>query len=225
MAFTPFVFLLGGNYGGELIYRVYLFSLPWCALILAQLATVKLDRLKYGTRHRRRVLPPSLGRHVLPAGIGGAALTVLMLAALQGTEGQFAFDHVSQDSVMAAEFFYDEAPPSSALVLATSNFPSRISARYGLFNQGMSAEPALTDRPGFQHRRLDDTQLPAVTAFVRSIPGTGHYLAVSDAMAVEAGYFGRFPDGSLTALTDSLRRSPDWSVFYENPGVVIFRLN
>jgi hypothetical protein len=225
MAFTPFVFLVGGNYGGELIYRVYVFSLPWCALILAQTASAKVDRLKHPRRHRRRALPPALGRHVLPAGIGGAALAVLLLAALQGTEGQFAFDHVSQESVSAAEFFYDEAPPGSALVLGTSDFPGRISARYRLFNQGLPAEPTLTDQPLFQHRRLDDSQLPAVTDFVRSIPGTGHYLAVSDAMAVEAGYFGRFPDGSLTALTGALRRSADWSVFYENPQVVIFRLN
>jgi hypothetical protein len=43
-------------------------------------------------------------------------------------------------------------------------------------------------------------------------------------MAIEAGYFGRLPAGSLTALTESLRQSAEWKVFYDNGVVVIFQL-
>ena len=37
LAFSPFVILGAQSYGGEAIYRVYLFSAPWCALLIAAL--------------------------------------------------------------------------------------------------------------------------------------------------------------------------------------------
>ena len=35
LAFSPFVIVFVQNYGGEAIYRVFLFSAPWCALLIA----------------------------------------------------------------------------------------------------------------------------------------------------------------------------------------------
>ena len=35
LAFSPFVVILVQAYGGEAIYRVFLFSAPWCALLIA----------------------------------------------------------------------------------------------------------------------------------------------------------------------------------------------
>ena len=37
LAFSPFLILGAQSYGGEAIYRVYLFSAPWCALLIAGL--------------------------------------------------------------------------------------------------------------------------------------------------------------------------------------------
>jgi hypothetical protein len=37
LAFSPFFTLVVQNYGGEAIYRVFLFSAPWCALLIAGL--------------------------------------------------------------------------------------------------------------------------------------------------------------------------------------------
>ena len=37
LAFSPFVLMLGQAYGGEIIFRVYLFSLPWCCILIATL--------------------------------------------------------------------------------------------------------------------------------------------------------------------------------------------
>ncbi len=37
LAFSPFVVLGAQSYGGEAIYRVFLFSAPWCALLIAEL--------------------------------------------------------------------------------------------------------------------------------------------------------------------------------------------
>ena len=35
LAFSPFLIVLVQSYGGEAIYRVYMFSAPWCALLIA----------------------------------------------------------------------------------------------------------------------------------------------------------------------------------------------
>jgi hypothetical protein len=224
LAFSPFIYLFAGNYGGELVYRIYVFSLPWCAFMIATVWITGIEDVHRPSRRRHRAPHPRLSRYVVTESVAGAALTVLALAALQGTEGQFAFDHVSPESVVAADYFYDHARPGSTLVLATPNFPGRLDARYRLFNRGLTTEPALTDDPQFEHKRLDHTMISAVTSYVSAFPGREHFLAVSRDMAVEAGYFGHLPAGSLTALREALRGSPRWSVFYENPEVVIFQL-
>ena len=35
LAFSPFLMIPVQSYGGEAIYRVYLFSAPWCAILIA----------------------------------------------------------------------------------------------------------------------------------------------------------------------------------------------
>ena len=219
LAFTPFVFLIGGNYGGELIYRVYVFSLPLCGLLIADHWAAAVDRRRSRGRHRRNSRRP---RPWLTRGLTTAVLSLGALTALQGTEGQLAYDGVSADSVAAAQYFYDNARPGSALVLASPDLPTRLTAGYRLFNVGSATDPALTDEERFRHRMLDAAETPAITGYVDSFHGSGHYLAISRAMAAQVGYFGYLPAGSLDALADALRVAPGWRVFYQNDEVVLF---
>jgi hypothetical protein len=219
----PFIFMLTSDYGGEIIYRVYVFSLPWCALIVAGLWDGVVRRPRRYPRHCRQNINRRLQRRRrLTVGLTSVALSLFTLAAFQGTEGQVAFDYVSVDSAAAADYFYDNARPGSALVLATPFFPTRLDASYRLFNQNMATDPAVIDEQRFRHRQLGSSDVPAITEYVDSFVGAGHYLAISQTMAVQAGYFGYLPAGSLDALTDALRRAPEWRVFYENDEVVIF---
>lgn len=206
LGFSPFAFMLVGNYGGELIYRVYSFALPWCALMIAAFVHRFADRW----------------RALVRALAGGVALSVLTLAALQATNGQFAFDYVSAKSAAAAQYFYDNARPGSILVLGTPIFPGRLTANYWFFNQNLATEPSLLDVPEF--RRLGASDQAAVAEYVSSFAGSGAYLAISRSMSVQADYFGYLPTGSLDALSAALRSSDDWQVFYENDEVVIFEM-
>lgn len=206
LGFSPFVFLLIGNYGGELIYRVYVFSLVWCALLIAS----QWDRLS------------NSWRGAVAATISAVVLALLSFAASQGTQGQVAFDNVSTRAVETAQYFYDNARPGSILVLGTPIFPSRLTANYRSFNQNLQIDPTLLDETSFRHARLDQAYLAAVTRYVDSFKGSGHYLAISRAMAVQADYFGYLPAGSLDALSEALRASKQWRIFSENEEVVIF---
>ena len=70
LAFSPFVVLGVQSYGGEAIYRVFLFSAPWCALLISGLIA-----------ELRGALRPAGQRH---------ACTVALAAGLQGLYGPTA---------------------------------------------------------------------------------------------------------------------------------------
>ena len=71
---------------------------------------------------------------------------------------------------------------------------------------------------------LNDSYLPLIERFVRSIPGSTRYLVISDGMRRYAAYFGVLPDGSLDRLDETLRVAPQWTVFYRNADVVVYEL-
>jgi len=51
LAITPFLLLFGQSYGGEAVYRVFLFSAPWCAYLIAGSAVRLADRKFGSTAH------------------------------------------------------------------------------------------------------------------------------------------------------------------------------
>jgi hypothetical protein len=206
LMFAPFALMLVTSYGGEIVYRVYLFALPTCALLAAVLW------LGLARRPRRATL------------VSTAVLAALCLASLQAVHGQFALDRVPTSAVAAAEDFYARAEPGSAVLLAAPDFPARLTADYGVFNVGEGREPALVDEPDFQDVRFGPESVPAVTAWARSFAGAQHYLVVSEPMIRQVHYFGTLPDGSLEGLVAALRTSPEWTVFADDGETTVFRL-
>ncbi|MBV9161905.1 MAG: hypothetical protein JO281_10220 [Pseudonocardiales bacterium] len=205
LGFTPFAIILAGNYGGEAIYRIYMFSLPWCALIIA----VRWLALADGSRAR------IVGSTIV--------LTVATLLALQGLQGQFAVDRVPPNEVAAAEYLYAHARPGATIVLAAQNFPARFTANYGSFNAGQSGDPALLDEDKFRHVRFGPSSVPVVTQYALSFHGSDVYFVISQQMVVYSNYFGYLPHGSLEELKAALRASPRWRTFLDNGEVVIFK--
>ncbi|MDQ7905780.1 hypothetical protein RB614_14770 [Phytohabitans sp. ZYX-F-186] len=223
LAAAPFVLLFAQSYGGEAIYRVYLFSAPWCALLIAG-AAVRLGARWAGGRHRLdRHVPPR--RRAVPVLVGGVVLAMLALATLQGRQGQFMVNRQDPAEVAAAEYLYAHAEPGSVIALAAPNFPSRLTAEYREFNRSVPVgEPDLVQGAGLKHVWLNDAYLPKIDEFVRSFGGDGtSYLVVSDGMRRYAEYFGHLPDGSLDALDRTLATAPGWTLFYRAGGVSIYQ--
>jgi hypothetical protein len=206
LAFAPFALVLVTSYGGEIIYRVYVFSIPTCALLAAILW---LGR----TRVR-----------VLTALASAVVLCVLCLASQQAVQGQFRLDRVPPSEITAAEYLYAHAEPGSSVLLAARNFPARLTANYDRFNIGLGTDPALMDEAEFHDVTFGPASVPAVTDWVRSFTGTRHYLVVSEPMIAYVHYFGFLPPGSLEGLTAALKDAPEWSVFYDDGQTTIFEL-
>jgi O-antigen/teichoic acid export membrane protein len=205
LAFAPFALLLAQSYGGEAIYRVFLFSLPWCAYLIALLVA----RIRWG-------------RLVLAGGT--LLLSATMLAGIQGAHGQLDVDLFSQAEIQASGYLYGHAEPGAAIVLATSDFPAPFTANYGGFKPGRNGVAELMKAGGLAHLKLNEDDLPAVEQFARDQGGDTAYLVISRSMKVYAHYFGYLADGALDTLDRSLDASPRWSLFYRNADVAVYQL-
>jgi len=206
LALLPFALVLAQDYGGEAIYRVYLFSAPWCAFLIADMACQ--------LRWPRAVRAP---------------LAVLMTSAMlfvtvQGRHGQLVVDRQLATEVTASRYLYTHGRPGAAIILATPNFPARVTGDYDRFNAGLAYDPDLVTGAGLTDVKLNDAYLPLVERFVRSQPGSTRYLVISDGMRRYAEYFDALPDGSLDLLDETLTAAPQWTVFYRNADVVIYEL-
>jgi hypothetical protein len=210
LAIVPFGLLFAQNYGGEAIYRVYLFSAPWCAFLIAYFVVSWAPRWK----------------HAQWTGIGAATLVLVLALAgtVQGRHGQLSVDQQDAASIAAARYLYQHGEPGATIVLATPDFPSRITANYGQFNTTLPVgEPDLVTGAKLTGI-LDGDAIPPIESFAQSFDGTTVYLVISDEMRRQAHYFGYLPDGSLDALQAALAEAPQWSVFYRNSGVTIYQL-
>jgi len=208
LAFSPFGLLLVQSYGGEAIYRVFLFSAPWCALLIS---TVLL---------RQRWLP-----RVLAAPLSVVLLTATMLASIQGLHGQLTFNKFTRAEVEAAQYIYTHAEPGSDIVLAAGLFPTRLTGNYDQFNSSPNSDAVLISEDSlFTQLKLGDDDMPAVNAFFEDDERrTPKYLVFSPVMERYMVYFGYLAPGTLERLEASVSRSPKWTLVYENEDVTIFR--
>jgi hypothetical protein len=206
LGFAPFALLLAQSYGGEAIYRVYLFTAPWCAYLIASMVL------------RWRWMPRLVGAPL-------AALTLIgaTLACIQGEHGQLVFDQFSRAEVQTASYIYSNAPPHSSLVTAISNFPGRLTANYPIYGTGPNKDSDLIDGLELQGHALDDADLPKIVRFFESLGPNPAFLIISPSMKSYAHFFGYVPDGAIDTLQRTVAGSPNFALYYRNQDVVIYR--
>ncbi len=208
LATSPVLIALGQSYGGEAVFRIYLFSLPWVALLGG-------SALDLGSARRCLWAVPTAGVVLLAA--------VVMFGST--TFGAAELYMVTAGERQASEYFYSRAEPGSQLSLVSPNFPTRVGANYADYtSQGDNPPDLLTSVPGLRHRRLGSKDLPAISKFVASDGGLtqDEYLVLSGGQAIYAEVLGLVPAGSLGSLGRSLSRSANWEVFYRNQDAVIY---
>jgi hypothetical protein len=194
LALVPCGLIAWANYGGSAIYRVYLFSVPWCAFIIA----VYGDSLRW-PRWRKTAT-------------AAAALVLAFFATIQGRTGQLLVDHHGPDEVAAARYLVAHAAPGATIVLATPNFPSL-----------QKAGPDLVSGAGLRNVTLSPDYLPAIDRYAASFGAAAVYLVVSREMANEARFYGSLPLGALDNLVSTLDSAARWTPFFRNSDVTIYR--
>jgi hypothetical protein len=212
LAVMPIWMLVIGNYGGEAIYRVWLFSSPWCALIIA---TACCDFVRF-RRVTQRVAPVA----------GALVCAGCFFASAQATDfGMWKMLAVPNSDIAASTWLLKHAPAGTATVVALTNFPGRLSWQYTLHNRPPTVnDPSLTDEPQFEGNGLATYTATALATHMRAEYGPHPYLIVSKSMEAEAQYYGTVTPTALSVLTSHLLHSSAWKVPYRSDHVIIFQV-
>jgi hypothetical protein len=209
LALVPLLTVAAQSYGGEILFRAYLFSLPWTAF-LAAAAFFPHPGAAHG--------PAAALRTAAALTMAGVLLVAGLLVAYFGLERA---NHVRPGEVAAAHRFYQVAPPGSFLLLVAANFPTRLDADYAR-HPGFSYDPSLLALPRFQGRMLGSADVDAVVRELAAYPDP--YLMVSTSQAAHAELFDLAPRGAVGRLEHALLAAPQFRVVYRNDDATLFQL-
>jgi hypothetical protein len=194
---APFVLVPLQPYGGEILLRVFLFSLPFTAFLAA--AAV-------------RRAPPALTVALTLALIGGFLVT---------RYGNERMDWFSRNEVRAVNRLDALAPAGSTLVAWSSSLPWQ-ARDYG--SHRYRTVVAADDWP--QIARLPaggPAQLRLIASLLRAQRG-GAYLVITRSQEAEVDLTGLGPRGSLERVDAGLRRSPAFRLLYVNHDGSVYTL-
>lgn len=202
-ALAPLVLIPAQPYGGELLLRLYLFSLPFAAC----LAVLPLMSDKTVTSDRTMGL--GLQRAMILLVLGGllAATTIVT------RYGNDSMESFSDDEIAVVNHLYSTAPTGSILIEAVRNTPWKAQhyADYD-YRALVAAEP----RPGAAPLTCDPVNQIAHSS--------GAYVIVTDSQQAAADLRGSTPPGDLKHFIDTCGTSPGWTKVFENAGGVIFHI-
>jgi hypothetical protein len=198
---SPLVILVGGNYDGEALFRVFLFALPFAAFFVAQL------------------LYPDPGK-------GTSGWTTLVAVALSGViltgflfayYGKEAWSYFSKSEIRAAELVYESAPQDTLLVEGTRDYP----------NQFLNAENftylAIASEPTRSAQRVIDRPVAKLSEWLNDPRYEDAYILITRAQKAQIDALGPLPRGSLDRIEEALLASPRFEVLYHDEDASVFR--
>ena len=198
LAVSPVPLLVANSYGGEMIFRVYLFALPATAFLIAALI------LQPGTRTRLRAA-------------GAFVLSLALLGGLFfGYYGKELMNRFTPDEAAAARYLTATAPPGSVVVAVTGNVPGF----YQDYNQHALIQ--------LSQESKDVTTLLVRDPLAGLQLAVGHttqpaYLVLSRGQAAECYLTGVLPADTMARLQAAVDRNPGFTRVYRNPDAVVYR--
>jgi hypothetical protein len=203
LAALPGVLLFATSYGGEILFRIYFFALPFLALLAAH---------SFFPEPRGR----GASRGAWPAAV---ACTLLLAGGCVAYFGKERFHRFTDGEVNASRWLYDKAPAGSLLLSATYDYPWawRNYERYEYF--------ALEDEPASLRRRV--AMAPALTmrALMHHDRRPGAYVVISRAQNARVDMTGIMREGTLQRLERALARDPAFIPVWRSRDASIFRLD
>jgi hypothetical protein len=238
LAFSPMTVLALGAYGNEGVLRVYLFSLPWAAaLVAAALAPLPvlagrehsspgspdgragirrwLSPLHHVAKGGRR--PPGTRTTVVRTVLAMVAALTLFFPAFFGND---AANTVSESEVATITSFLQSAPPG-VIFVATQGAPGSDTSRYNLFTEtlifGQGALVANTPTPDVADR-IAETAVRFTNGLAPS------YVIVSPSMMRYNESHPTTTAAGFRILLTSLAHSPEWIPLIRSHGIYIYEL-
>jgi O-antigen/teichoic acid export membrane protein/aminoglycoside phosphotransferase len=200
LAVTPLLLFAGGSYDGEILFRIYLFAVPFLAFLAAQALIAWSDR--------SRSWLPAVGSTATCVGLLGA-----FLLPYYGKEHQ---NYFTPKEVAASKYLYSHAPPGALLVDGTTNYPRQFQDYERFKYVTVSDEP-----PDSQARVLAD---PArvLDGWMTDDDYNGGFVIITRSQKVDVSDMGVMPRGSLDRIERALLHSPRIRVVFRNRDAIIF---
>lgn len=202
LTLAPFSLLIMGSYGGEVLFRVYLFAIPFLSILAASLF---FPTNEHG---RKRI-----------SFLASASISILLfsgfLFAYFGKDRQYYF---SPDEVNAAEYLYSTAPPNSLLIEGSKNYPSQFTNYEHFFYVPISRESpdaiqTILEQPVEELERwMSNERYEAA------------YLLITTSQKAEVEANGVMPQGALSIVEKKLINSGKFALEYDTPNAKIYRL-
>lgn len=188
------------SYGGEIIFRVYLFALPFMAVAAAA------------------AFFPAPGRGWSPKTVALLAVTTIMLAVgfSLGNYGQDEMNYFSPGEVAAAKWLYRTAPPGSQLIAADINYPWAF-VHYNWYSY------SVLDTPTSLSQAVLRAPVENVTRVMTNNPGPSYLIFTgSQSAAIQVG--GMWPADAYQRMVRALLASGKFKVVYQKGDTMILRL-
>lgn len=196
----PVVILVGGNYDGEALFRVFLFALPFAAFFMAQLL--------YPNRDAGR------GWFTTVAAIGISAL--VLVGFLFAYYGKDSWSYFTRSEIRAASIVYDHAPPHTLIVEGTRDYPNQF------HNAERFTYVALASEPTGSVQRVLRHPVDKLAEWLGDPRYREAYLLITRAQKEQIDAIGPLPRGSLTRIEKALMASPKFEVVYHDKNATLF---
>jgi hypothetical protein len=197
LAIAPFPLLITQPYGGEMLLRIYLFSLPLMAFfVAANFHTTPVTRTsRWGT-----------------AAIAGASM-ILLAGFLFTRYGNERMDYMTNAEVNGVRYLYSVAQPNSIFIEGWDGTPWQFQdyEKYDTY----SMTDALPDA-------VARGDVHAVVQFIEGVKHSNAYLIFTRSQKATADATSGMPPGTLDRLEDKLIASGKFTMVYSNSDAQIF---
>jgi hypothetical protein len=200
---SPMLLLAVTEYGGEVLFRVILFTGPFMAYFAA--LAVYPDAGER-TRTRRAVVGALLTAALLPG----------FLLAYYGKDAQ---NYFTPAEVRTASWLYQNAEPNSLIVIGSYNYPQRFLNYEKFPHLSIANEPQES-----RDRVLADPAGRLASWLEAGSSDKPGYVLITRSMKVSNDLIGPMPVGSLDRIEQALRASPRFRVVVDTGDTVVFTL-
>lgn len=198
LVFTPIPMVVANAYGGEMVFRVYFFGLPFLAFFVAGL-----------------IYPTPLSGHTNGTAIRSVLLSLVLLSGFffgyYGKEEMFYF---SKNEVQAATWLNNNAPKGSILVSGTADWPLMY-RHYEWYDYEDLADLSKSERL----QVLKDPVTGILSEMSKNPVG---YMVISRSQMAQVDVTGILPRGSLLNVAKALSTSSSFQLVYSNADTVIY---
>ena len=207
LALSPMLILGGQSYGGEAIFRVFLYSLLGCSIVLAPVLVAVLR----GGRVRSFA--------------GYLAVLVVTSLSVQGYTGSWYANVMPKEQYETSRLVLARAELPSYLTSVAPVWPERSSWRYvdfARFEHDFDAPMTYAKELMLRHYDTDEDYAAFIQA-LRTRSDASTYLIFTEQMRVYSWYFGILPWDAFPNLKARMfQDKQNWEPLFDGQGITVF---